>query len=1106
MKFKPDLRILLSALLMLALTLPALSQGREIKGIVYESDGITPVIGATVMIKGTSTGVYSDTNGAYTIRATGDNPVLVFQFLGFESQEVEAGAQTLINVVLKQEAVQLEGVVVTALGLTREQKSLGYSVSKVDNATITKAVAGNWLTNMSGKVAGLSFDQAGSGPTASKRVTLRGDQSLNYGNNEALFVIDGVPVASGMTATASGSNYANQDSPVDFGNAASDINPEDIETISVLKGPAATALYGSRAANGAIVITTKSGRKDKGIGVSVSSSVVFEQAGYWPDFQTEYGSGSDMGLNPYCFWPLTAAQAPDGIVTTRNISRYAFGERYDASLMRYQYASKNWETGEYTQTPWVYQDDWYTGLFETGVTYNNTVTIDGSNGKGTSTRLSYTDTRNNWILPNTGYYRQSVSMAYNSEINKYIKVNAKVNYYHKGSDNMPVAGYDETSPMYALVWGYNSSSIEDWKNEYFENRYNLVNWSNTEGTNGQSLVFPSTSSYNPFRTLYEELNYQDKDRVFGNIGVNINLMKGLTLDLRSGLDWDDDFRTLRKPYYTTDFPKGFYREQTIRGYEFNNDFLLKYNNTELANKRFGITAAFGGNNMSREYYQSRISLGQLGEEGIYHSTNLPTGVIPDPYNYRSKKVINSLYGLASFSWDDTYFLDVTGRNDWSSTLSKGYWSYFYPSVAASILLDRALMMKNYAAWIDLLKLRLSWANVGNDTSPYSLDQYYGSTSFSGGYVLPGTIPDPLIKPENVASWELGVEGRFLKNRIGLDVTFYNSSTTNQIVTVEMDQITGATGMRINAGEIKNKGVEITSQLVPVDNGKFRWTMNLTWSKNKNTLESLQDGWDPTQPLQTDIGTTIGSRTYIYSFVGEEMHIIYGRGYQRAPEGSYYIDGEGNQVDCSGMKLIDANGYPILDDNPTRRIGKVNPDWKAGMSHTLTYKNLSLSASFTGQKGGNCYSVTNFSLSYQGKLKNSLEGRYDGLVVEGVNATTVAGVTTYTENTKVTSNIQTYYNTYVWNRNNTEENTFSTSFLKMTEARLDYRIPAGLIQKTRVVMGAEIGVFATNLFCITPFPQYDPETGMLNGSQIYKGIEAMSFPMTRTYGVNVKLSF
>lgn len=1077
----------------------------SVHGKVGDEQGI-PLPGVTVVVKGTTIATVTNNNGVFSFTSVPSNGILVFSFVGMQSQEIAIDNKTEINVELREQNIAINEVVVTALGLSRDDKSLGYSVSKIKSEDLTRTVSGNWLNAMSGKVAGLTFDQANGGPSSSVRVTLRGDQSLNYGNNEALFVIDGVPVSSGMTATRSVSNYAQADAPIDYGNGASDINPDDIESVSVLKGPAATALYGSRAANGAIVITTKSGRTDKGIGVTVNSSVILEKAGYFPDFQTKYGNGSDMGIEEYSLWELSADMAPDGVATPRHYSRYTFGEKFDPHKLRYLYASKNWETGEFVKLPWVYQDDWYTGLFQSGVTYNNTVTISGSNGEGTNTRLSFTDFRNDWILPNTGFERQTVSLTFTTDINKFISLKTKANYYRKQSDNMPGGGYDETNPMYALVWGFNVNSITDWKKEYFEGRYNYANWV-AQGENGQGLVFPSANSFNPYRTLYEALNTQDKDRFLGNVALTFDLLKVLTLDLRSGLDWSNEFRTQRRPYYTAGYQNGFYREQTVRLFENNNDFMLRYNNNQMVDRRMGLSIMFGGNNMTNEYYNSKITLSQLGEEGIYHTSNLPVGINPDPYNYRSKKVVNSLYGMFSLSWDDTYFLDITGRNDWSSTLSRGSWSYFYPSVAASVLLDKVLNFQSYISWIDLLKLRLSWANVGNDTSPYSLDQYYSTTSYSGGYTLPGTITDPQIKPENVESWEAGLEGKFFQNRIYFDVALYNSSTTDQIVSVDMDQITGATGMKINAGEITNKGIEITTGFVPLRTRDFNWSFDITWSTNKNKLVSLQDGWDPNEPLQTDMGTTIGSRTYIYSYVGEEMHVIYGRGFQRAPEGATYIDENGNTADASGMRIINSDGYPVLDESPNRRIGKVNPDWRAGMVQRFRYKNLSLSATFSGQMGGNAFSVTNFALSYQGKLKNSLEGRYDGLVAEGVNAITNSdGTVTYTKNTTITSNIKTYYNTYVWNRNNTEMNTFSTSFLKLKEVRLDYQIPAALCQKTGFLQKANVGMFATNLFCITEFPQYDPETGMLNGSEIHKGIETMAFPMTRSYGFNVKLSF
>lgn len=1109
MNLKSGLKILLATFLLALLTVSAGAQEREVTGKVFEPDGVTPVFGATVVLKGTTTGTSSDAYGAFRIKVYGTNPVLEIQFLGYNKQEIVVGNQSSINVVLQEEAIEVSAVVVTALGLTREEKSLGYAVSKVDNSEITQAVSTNWLNGMSGKVAGLTFNTASSGPISSLRVTLRGDQSLNYGNNEALFIVDGVPVRSGTTATSSSSSYTNSgsDFPVDFGNGASDLNPEDIESVSVLKGPAATALYGSRAANGAVVITTKSGRKDKGIGVTINSSVVVESPGYWPDFQTEYGSGSDMGLNEYCFWTLTEDLVGTTDFPARNISRYAWGEKFDVNKLRYQYEGKNWETGEIVKTPFVYKDDWFTGIFQNGVTYNNTIAISGSNGSN-SIRFSINDTRNEWILPNTGFKKQSYSFSYETPVNKWIKFNTKVNYYRTDSDNMPMAGYHQTTVMYDLMWGYNSNSMNDWKTEYFEGRFNAINRNATISENGNSLVFAGTGSYNPYRVLYEELNSTNKDRVFGTAGFTIELAEGLTLDVKSGMDMGEEFRTQRKPKMTYGWENGFYREQSLTNFEFNNDFLIRYQRSFL-NEKLSSTFAFGGNNMVTEYRSNTVQLDELDIDGVYHTSNVPTGINPDPTNYRSMKVINSLYGFMSFGYNDTYFLDITGRNDWSSTLSPGNWSYFYPSVAASVLLDKLFDFRNNLPAVTFTKLRVSWANVGNDTSPYSLDQYYSASSISGGYTLPSTIPDPNIKPENVESWELGLDTRFFNNRIGIDLAFYNSSTTNQIVSVDIDPIVGASSMKINAGEINNKGIELAVNATPVKTNNFSWEVNVNWSKNKNKLISLQSDWDPTKPLETDMGTTIGGRLHDYSYVGQEMHQLYGFAMKRAPEGSYYIDGSGNQVDCSGQMIIDATtGLPTVLSTADNYLGKVNPDWRGGFSTTLRYKGLTLNMLFSYQMGGHRFSVTNGILSYQGKLTNSLEGRYDGIVAEGVNllSTNEDGTMVCQPNNTVTNSIYTYYQARMLDRYNGEANTFSTSFLKFKEARLEYRLPSSLLRKTRVLQDATIAIFATNIFSWDKWPQFDPEGGMMTGTNIFNGVEAGAFPMTRTQGINLRLTF
>ncbi len=593
-----------------------------------------------------------------------------------------------------------------------------------------------------------------------------------------------------------------------------------------------------------------------------------------------------------------------------------------------------------------------------------------------------------------------------------------------------------------------------------------------------------------------------------DLWFTVNLAKHLTFDIKSGVDLGIEFRTQRKPKMTSGWENGFYREQTLINYEFNTDFLFKYQN-EFFDNRLAVTGAFGGNNMRSEYKRNDIQLNELDIAGVYHTSNVPSGINPTPYSYRSSKVINSFYGLISLGWKDTYYLDITGRNDWSSTLSKGNWSYFYPSVAGSVLLDKLFDFQVNAPAITFAKLRLSWANVGNDTSPYSLDQYYSASSISGGYTLPSTIPDPMIKPENVESWELGIETKFFKNRLGLDVALYNSSTTNQIVSVDVDPIVGASSMKINAGEINNKGIEVSLSATPVKTKDFTWNVSANWSRNINKLISLQEGWDANKPLETDMGTTVGGRYHIYSYIGQEMHQIYGFALKKAPEGSYYMDDNGKKIDCSGKVLLDANtGLPSMVTTADNYLGKVNPDWRGGFNTSLRYKNFTLNMSFAYQWGGNRFSVTDGILSYQGKLKNSLNGRYDGIVADGVNivSTNEDGSAVCKPNNTITENIYTYYQALTLDRYNGEAHTYDTSFLKFKEARIEYNLPDKLCKKIGFLQGGVIAVFATNIFSWDNWPQFDPEGGMLQGSNVFNGIETGAFPMTRSYGVNVKLSF
>lgn len=1050
------------------------------------------LLGVSVIVKGTSIGTVTNTEGRYVLtNVPAGKQVLEASYIGHEKQTINVNIgeseEKVVNMTLRPTLFQLEEVTVTALGIRKADKALGYAISKVSSEDLNNTVSNNWMSGLAGKVAGLNFDQSSAGPGGSMRVTLRGEGSLSHDKNTALFVIDGIPLNSDITPSNTGGGYSNADAPIDYGGGAGDLNPEDIESVSVLKGPSATALYGSRAANGAIIITTRSGSKSKGLGVTVNSSLTLEQAGFWPDFQNEYGAGNysknnrdDVVPKPFSWWTVGG--------TSRFWSRYNFGEKFDGQL-RYMYASKNWETNEYNLLPYEPMD-WYKGFFETGVTYNNSVSIDSNTGKGGSFRFSIRDTRNEWIVPNTGYNSQNINFSATQEINKYITMSTKMTYYRKNSDNLPMSGYSTSSPLYTLIWAPAAVDIDDFKEEYFSGRLKQIHQENMGTSN---LI--NYDSDNPYFQVYEQLNDMTRDRVFGNASITINLIpKKLTLIARTGMDWSGEFRTQRKPYYSVSNRTGMYREQNVNSFEMNNDFLLSYKD------KFGdfdLNASFGGNNMVNQYRAITQTAPKLFTYNVYQLQNSDGQIISS--NIRRDKSINSFFGFISADWKGILFAEVTGRNDWSSTLAKGNNSYFYPSVNTSLLLDQAFNFKENAPWVDIMKVRASWANVGNDTDPYQLDQVYSNSDFTSAYTLSGVIRNKNLKPENIESWEIGIDTRLFRNRLSFDVTYYDAATTNQIINVPTSWETGASSQVINAGKVTNKGIEIATRIQPLRSKNWNWYMNLNWSKNWNKLVELAPG---VELWQLNTSNTVGSRVFVYAFPGTELGRIYGAGYLRAPEGAYYMDGN-QKVNVAGQVIVDpVTGNPVLGEE-LLDLGSIFPDWKAGMTQTITYKNFTLNLTFAGQYGGKAYSVTNFALSYMGKLTNTLEGRYEGLIHEGVNLNPDG---TYTKNTKITTDIVDYYNTVVWNRNNVEQNTFSTSFLKMKECRLDYKLPAATLKRIGFIQSAFVGVYATNLFMLTDWPQYDPEVAAFGGGSLNRGVETGGYPMTRTYGFNLKVSF
>ncbi|MBQ9138511.1 MAG: SusC/RagA family TonB-linked outer membrane protein [Alistipes sp.] len=1083
-------------------TVSAYAQGHVVQGTVLsqtENDAPTPLIGATVSIKNSTVGATTDINGHYSITVTSADDIIVCEFIGYKTEEAKVGSRTVIDFTLKDESQKISEVVVTALGITRQEKSLGYAVSKLSNEEFTAAETGNWLSGLNGKVAGLNMDTSSAGPAGSMRVTLRGEGSLSHDKNAALFVVDGVPINSDMDANTSGSSYGDNDAPIDYGNGAGDLNPDDIESISVLKGPSATALYGSRAANGAIIITTKSGRKGKGLGIQYSTNVVLENPGFWPDFQYDYGAGNwgysgisrdETGLYPseYSFWTVTANKSETDKKVSRYHSRFSFGEKVEGQL-RYMYESRDWENDTYTRLPYKVEDN-YKDFYQMGATWTNALSVDAGDGKGQSLRVSVKDVRNRWIVPNTGYNTQSIGLSMVSKKNRYIQAQAKVNYYRKTSDNLPISGYNDASPLKTLMWLPVSVTDGGVYDEYVKDRTNAY-WERNEGT----LI--NNQSDNPYWMCYEHLNTQQRDRIYGNVSVTANLIRNeLTLTLRTGLDLNNDFRTQQKPFYSRSYVQGMYREQTARKLEINNDFLLAYKK-DFTNG-ISLNASFGGNNMIYRYSNINLKANMLDAKNVYMLSNVKGQLATT--SIRSYKSINSFYGFVSFGYRDMFYIDITGRNDWSSTLAKGNNSYFYPSVSASVLLSEIFKLQRNTSWISLLKLRGSWANVGNDTDPYQIiDTYTNSADFSSAYALTASLKNPNLRPENVESWEVGLEAKLFKGIWSFDVAYYDSSTTDQIISVPTDWITGASSTMINAGEVRNYGVELSTNIRPINTKNLKFNISLNWSKNWNYLVSLAEGVDVWQLNKN----TIGSRVLIYAYPGQRLGQIYGTGFLRAPEGAFYYNEAGERVDCSNQVIVDKNtGNPILDENLTY-VGNMYPKWRAGANLNLRWKSIAFSMAFTASYGGRAYSMTNAIFSYMGKNKNSLEGRYDGLIHEGVNANADG---TFSKNTTVTTNVVDYWSSCIWHRNNVESNTFDTSFLKLKEMRLEYSLPKRVVARTKALQGMSVALFMTNVFCITSWPQYDPEVASMAGGSLQGGVETGSYPMTRTYGLNVKLKF
>lgn len=1049
----------------------------RIKGTVLSADDGQPIIGASVKIKKSGRVVMTGLEGDFSAEVE-PTDFLVISSLGFKTEEVSIADKKEFNIRLGTSDLGLKEVVVTALGISREEKALGYSVTKVDGEDLTNSLSNNWSDALTGKVAGLNIIKSGAGPAGSSKIILRGESSLS-GDNEALIVVDGVVISqsSGKLTGNGQGNYLDGDSPVDFGSSMADLNPEDIESVTVLKGPGAAALYGARGANGAIIITTKQGKSNKkGLGVSINSNTSFATINRWPDYQYEYGQGGSGGDLYYSY-----GQTEDGPSTYSTSS--AWGPKFDGQLY-YQYNPDNYRASGTVRTPWVAYPNQRKDFFETAQTYTNSITVSGGTAK-TSARLSYTNVNNKWIIPNTGYNRNTVALQLNHNVSDKLKISSKVNFNNRYSDNLPGTGYNNQTIMY-FMRGLNPNIDIDWLKDYW-----------VPGQEGINQLRPfSLQLDNPYLISYEMLNKTNRNGVIGNVSATYDFTKEWSLMVRTSMDFMAEDRSQQRPKSTQKYADGMYREQTINSQEQNSDFLLSYKNNRM--KDFKFNSAVGGSLMSNKYRRDEYRAEKLILPNIYNLANSALNLESRPY--RAQYATNSLYGLAAVAYKDFLFLDVTGRNDWTSTLynkeTNREPSFFYYSVNMSTSLVDAFELPSLFSFF---KLRASYAEVGSGgVTPYLVNYNYGQvTNFPGGLAAPTRLASDL-NPERTHSLEFGTDIRMFKNRLGIDVAVYQNTRKDQIITPPVDPASGYLTMAINAGTIRNRGLEVQLNGDVFKSKKgFNWNVFGNFSLNRNKVLKLSDNFE-TQTTEDENGqiitatssgqvlsTIYGSRGSIEARVGGSLGDMYGLGYKRSPDGQIVYDETGSPV--MGSDLI--------------YLGNYVPKWKAGLGHQFRYKQFGLNVLFDAQFGGVAYSLTHAVSMEEGKVKKTIPGRYNGIIGDGVIQNPDG---TYRKNDVVATNIREYYYAH-YNRDNLEANVLSTDFIKFREARFDYSFPAKTLKKLNI-QKATIGVYGRDLFVFTKWAAWDPEFGTLADGEITSGAEVAQFPSTRSFGLNLTISF
>lgn len=1046
---------------------------KRITGIVLDEAG-EPVVGANIIIRGTNYGVITDLDGNF-ILDTPEGATLQISYIGYADKMLPVGKDSAYRIVMSENAEALNEVVVTALGITREKKGLGYATQQIKSDGL-ETPAGNLVSMLSGKVAGLNIN-SGAVVGGGSRISIRGDRALSSGPSSPLFVIDGIPIGSGAGSQTESAGI-------------NELSSSDIESLNILKGAAASALYGSRAANGAIIITTKKGKRTNGLGVSYSGTFSRETPLILPQLQDQFGQGKD-GVYEGGNFGSSSGYYPSGLNDNYDES---WGPRFMGQKM-VQFDSPTTNgfragdtylppeiRGEVIPTEWVGHPDNMRDFFDHGSTRINNVALSNSVG-GLNFRVSYTNTKQEGLTPNNDIDRHVFNLNNSIDLNKWISVDVVANYTKTKRSNVPNLGYGGISPMYFFCWMPISHNINSLK-EYWQR-------GGLEGTR----QFQNMALYNNIYFVMNEMTTQDDmNRFFGKLAVNIKPIKEVIIMLRGGTDNNWGTSTRNESYYKNG-GNGLFREKSIVNQENNFDFLVSYNPN--IGSLFGLTANFGGNRMEQynKYIEGQTS--SLVVPNIYSFANAKE--MPTVTNQIRKKVVNSLFGSVLLDYKRMLFAEFTGRNDWSSTLPSATNSYFYPSVTFSALLSEMFKLPSFVSYA---KLRGSYASVGNDTDPYSLLNTYSLSGYWNGIPMlenPSDLLNSNLKPAMSDTWEVGAELNFFNNRLNIDFSYYNTKTKDQIISLQNAVTSGYGSRKINSGKTENKGFELMVNATPVmlSNG-FKWDIGFNFSRSRTNVLYLAE--DMEEMILTNSGLEDAK---IVARPGERMGQLYGTAYKRVEEGP-----------LKGERILNSSGQYVSENNVY--LGNVNPDWTAGVHTSLSFKGFDLSVLFDIRQGGYFISRTLNKFVGSGMTIESLQGRgarepgkeYDDLYYsEG--AILVDG--------EYQQNLQIFDGTYSKGIAGNDARRFvktqydhiseaqltDASFVKLRELRLGYTLPAKWARKI-YLQNINVAFVGRDLFLWTKNPHVDPESGGMDNMNL--GIDAFSVPASKSLGFQVNVNF